>query len=689
MKNAETRYNIALCAINTRYSQSSIAVDYLSAYLEKYMSEKPDIKESYDLKIFEFNLTDSFEFIARNLCREEIHLYCFSVYIWNREITARIISFIKKAFPRAIVLVGGPEVISACTGEFEAMIGSDIALCGEGEWAFARFLELKINYFKNGMAHNYINKEEFCAIPGIAISELNGPGDFFYSSEPAVFDEPDKLPSIYDAYMKLRTQRSYVYLETARGCPNHCYYCLSSLKPAGKPAVRHFSMERVLSDIDKITDTLKIEKVRVIDRTFNEDPERALEIFKHIAAKDSENMMFQFEMSPYRFTPEMLDLLRSMKKKCFQFEIGIQSFDAGSLDSVGRGDMAADIKSGGDNNSNAGLVKKYTPSEILDILINETRVEVHADLMFGLPADTIDSCIRSFDALLMKAPDSVQFWQLKMLRGTRLRRDAEKLGMVYESYPPYAVIRTPQMSAADIFRLQKLGRYLDLLYNHGHIKKTLKFLFDIGKSPSGLFFSIIDHFEKNNIAETAVSRSNLFQYIREFAETAIKPGNGSHYDILSDLLRLDFIEGEKKRFSMPEFLDAKKPYQKKNAGVFAKINELFEAGKRKIKLSKEYSFHRFSYDVSGASRTPEKKECALMLKHFVNPDGTFGAEKIFLFEKNIMAALDLLAFADKNRYAKNEDAETPFEAMADDVIKDAADEIGSGIEDLRTAGMVL
>ncbi|HNY10370.1 MAG TPA: DUF4080 domain-containing protein [Candidatus Wallbacteria bacterium] len=680
MKNAETKYNIALCAINTRYSQSSIAIDYLSAYLEKYMSGKPDIKESYDLKIFEFNLTDSFEFMARALCREDIHLYCFSVYIWNREITARLISFIKKAFPEAFVLVGGPEVVSACAGESEAMIGADVALCGEGEWSFARFVELKINYFKNGMAHNFINKDEFCAIPGIAISGLNGPEAFFYSSEPAVFDDPDELPSIYDAYMKLRTPRSYVYLETSRGCPNHCYYCLSSLKPSGKPAVRRFSMERVFSDIDKITDTLKIEKVRVIDRTFNEDPERALKIFKHIAAKNIENMMFQFEMSPYKFTPELLDFLRTLKKKCFQFEIGIQSFDSGSLDSVGRGDMAADVK-------NIEREKKHTPSEILDILINETRVEIHADLMFGLPADTVDSCIGSFDALLMKMPDSVQFWQLKMLRGTRLRNEAEKLRMAYESYPPYAVIRTPKMSVADIFRLQKLGRYLDLLYNHGHIKNSVGFLFGITKSPSWLFFSIIEHFEKNNIAETAVSRSNLFQYIKEFAERTVKIKNERHYDILLDYLRLDFIEGEKKRFSMPEFLE--KPYQNINAGLFSKILESFDAEKRRIKISKTYSFHKFSYDISGNGRTPEKKECALVLKHLVNPDGSFGAEKQFLFEKDMIKALDFLSFADKNRYARSENSETLFNAGLEGVLKETTAEILAGIESLRAAGIVL
>jgi radical SAM superfamily enzyme YgiQ (UPF0313 family) len=670
-KNAEDiirpkKLKIALCAVNTRYTQNAAALDYLSGYLYKYLDSKNIGRELYELKIYEFNLNDTHEYASRVLCSNNADIYGFSTYIWNRDFITKLISFIRRAFPRALTLAGGPEVISVCRGESEAMCGASYAISGEGEISFAKFIELSIDSFRcSGAAAP--DRGRLMQIEGMA--HLNDSGGFEFCTEPAVVNNLDDLPSIFikpDEKQAARGGKNFVYLETSRGCPNHCHYCLSSLKPKNAPAVRYFSLSRVFKDIDTIINVLKIDKIRVIDRTFNDDPGRALEIFKYAAAAARPETLFQFEISPYKFTPELLDYLKSLDRQYFQFEIGVQSFNKKALDAVGR----VNCEAGSPAEAAAEEIKTARASDILDLLINETNVNIHADLMYGLPGDNYQNCISSFDELLSKTPDSVQFWQLKLLRGTKLRENAGKMGLIYDPNPPYAVIKTDTIDAFEMFKLQKLGRYLDLLYNHGHLKLTLRALFNFFKKPSALFFALIEYFERNDISETAISRQNLFLYIDRFGGETIKPSAADYYQVLSDCLRYDFIAGESKRFSLPDFL---KPLKIKRDGrLYEAVREgaqNFDGGGGRLKLSKTFSLIRFNNDIincaSGADisditdsktalfnfKNPPARAAYIALKHIVNSGGTFETQKFYFNDPLDFIALDYFYFADKNKPA--------------------------------------
>ncbi len=677
IKNAQNsttakKLKIALCAVNTRYTQNAAALDYLSGYLYKYLDSKNIGCDRYELKIYEFNLSDTHEYATRALCSNNADIYCFSIYIWNHDFIRKLISFIRRAFPHALTLAGGPEVISVCRGESEAMCGASYAISGEGEISFARFIELSIDSFQcSGEAAP--ERGRLMQIEGMA--HLSDSGAFEFCPEPAVVNNLDDLPSIFlkhDGRQAARGGKNFVYLETSRGCPNHCHYCLSSLKPKNAPAVRYFSLNRVFKDIDTIINDLKIDKIRVIDRTFNDDPGRALAIFKYAVSAARPETLFQFEISPYKFTPELLDYLKSLELQYFQFEIGVQSFNKKALDAVGRVNSESPARTSSDGEQAGGgstapeNAKTVNAGDILDLLINDTRINIHADLMYGLPGDNYQNCISSFDELLSKTPDSVQFWQLKLLRGTKLRENAEKMGLIYDLNPPYAVIKTNTIDAFEMFKLQKLGRYLDLLYNHGHLNLTLRALFYYFKKPSDLFFALIEYFERNDISETAISRQNLFLYIDRFNGETIKPSAADYYQILSDCLRYDFIAGESKRFSLPDFLKPQKI--KRDGRLYEAIRACAEnfAGGGRLKLSKTFSLIRFDNDIincpsgcdiSAAATTvfnfknpPARKVC-MALKHIVNNDGTFDTQKFYFNDPLDFLALDYFYYTDKNKPA--------------------------------------
>lgn len=656
----DKKLKIALCAVNTRYSQCAAALDYLGGYLYKYLDSKNISRGLYELKTFEFNLGDTHESATRALGSFEADIYGFSVYIWNRDFVKKLIAFIRTAFPDAVTLAGGPEVISVCRGDEEALCGAEFAISGEGEMSFARFAELALDAKKAGGTVRALDGERIMSIEGVARSYGDGAARrFAFSSEPAVVRDLDELPSIFlkQGGPAPRGGRDFVYLETSRGCPNHCHYCLSSLKPKDGPAVRYFSLERVFADIDRIMDGLKIDKVRVIDRTFNDDPERALAIFKYIASRARPGTLFQFEISPYKFTAPIVDFLKSLDGRCFQFEIGVQSFNRKALDSVGRVNSEPEAPETAPDGTVSGRA-----GDTLDVLINETKVNIHADLMYGLPGDNYADCINSFDMLLKKMPDSVQFWQLKLLRGTRLRENASKIGLVYDPNPPYAVIKTPSISVVEMFRLQKLGRYLDIIYNHGHLKLSVRALFDFFGRPSEFFFSLIGFFERNGIAETAISRQNLFSYLRGFAEEKARPASEEKYSVLSDCLRYDFIAGETKRFSLPDFLKPEK--MRRDQELFGYIQDSVLRPDSAVKLSRAFSLFRFDNDIVEAASGTElsgegsgfalnageagRRGAYMAVRHVANADGTFSARRYWFNDPQDFLALDYFYCADKN-----------------------------------------
>jgi hypothetical protein len=76
--------------------------------------------------------------------------------------------------------------------------------------------------------------------------------------------------------------------------------------------------------------------------------------------------------------------------------------------------------------------------------------------MIGLPGDTVDSVHRGIDYLQRARPFSeVQVFNLSILPGTAFRREAEQLGLVYQSRPPYYVLNTPTLDVEQIYALME------------------------------------------------------------------------------------------------------------------------------------------------------------------------------------------------------------------------------------------
>ena len=489
---------ILLVTLHAKYSHSSLALPCLAACCREV--------EGVDVIIREWTVNEPREHLLKLIMAERADLIAFSCYIWNIEMTLKIISDIKKIAPQKLIVLGGPEV---SFGVFELMHGNpavDFVIKGEGEQVFKRLVEaLTVN--PSGRSLTWIGNLFFREGENI-VSGLMTPELLQLDSIPSPFEE-----GLVDLSKPL------IYYETSRGCPFSCAFCLSS----AEGSVRSFSMERIERDLLFLM-THNVSKIKLVDRTFNYDADRAGEIWEFIL-RNNRGSHFHFEIAADLLTEENLRILAQVPENTFRFEIGIQSASASTLKRVGR---------------KADLSKI---SSAVQRLKRETKVELHLDLVAGLPGEDYDGFLKSLQVLASLEPHEIQIEPLKLLKGTKMREIAERENYQFSNSPPYTILSNPWLSFEDICRIETIGRLLDLFRKHGGFATAFTLLLRY------LPFSAILNRMAHCVGDEALSGFSCRRVYELFARLAAQMSLGSlgsleSLESLHDALFFDYCRCE-------------------------------------------------------------------------------------------------------------------------------------------------
>ncbi len=494
---------ILLTTLHAKYSHASLALPCLAARCRTI----PGV----DVVIREWTANEPREQILRRIMTERADLVAFSCYIWNIEKTLRIAADIKQIAADTLIVLGGPE---ASFGVFELMHahpGVDFVIKGEGEGGFQRLVETLA-------AED--SARVFSDIPNLFFRDDND-----IASGPPAREHLglDTIPSPFEAGL-VDLKKPLVYYETSRGCPFSCAFCLSSLEGM----VRSFSMERIESDLLFLMHR-GVGHIKLVDRTFNYDARRAGRIWGFIL-EHNRGSHFHFEIAADLLTAENLDLLKRVPEKTFRFEIGIQSTSEGTLRQVGRTGSLARIF---DN------VRR---------LRAETRVELHLDLVAGLPGEDYAGFLDSLRQVAGMAPHEIQIEPLKVLKGSPMREIARSRDYRFSDFPPYTILATPWLSFEDIGRIETIGRLLDLFHNHGGFAAALAFLLqgmDLGQ--------LFDHLARRAGTEnlSGFSTPRAYELFARLADPLVGDGDRR---LFHDALFFDYCHSELPRMGkLPGF----------------------------------------------------------------------------------------------------------------------------------------
>lgn len=425
---------ILLATLHAKYSHASLALPCLAVYCR----DLPDA----DITIREWTVNEPREHILRLVMAEKADLVAFSCYIWNIEQTLRIVSDIRKISPLTRIVLGGPEVSFGIFDLMHANPAVDFVIKGEGEEAFRRLI-LTLTGEHASLLH-----ESLTEIDNLFFRDS---GDCVSGPLSRKNLELDTLPSPFAAGL-VDFSKPLVYYETSRGCPFSCAFCLSSVEGA----VRSFSLERIKKDLLFLMES-GVAQIKLVDRTFNYDAGRADAIWEFIL-EHNRNSHFHFEISADLLTGTNLETLARVPAHTFRFEIGIQSASQATLEQVKR---------------SANLQRIFTS---VRRLMAETMVELHLDLIAGLPGEGYEGFLQSLQTVTDLHPHDIQIEPLKLLKGSRMREIGRREGYHFSDAPPYTILRNPWLSYEEICRVETIGRLLDLFNKHGGFAAALRIL---------------------------------------------------------------------------------------------------------------------------------------------------------------------------------------------------------------------
>ena len=460
---------ILLAACNAKYIHSNLAVYDLKAY-----------SSDYDKEVFlrEYTINQPKDEILKDIYGSGADVVCFSCYIWNISFVRELIRDLAKILPETAFWAGGPEVSYDAEKFLTEMPEMTGVLVGEGEKTFHDLLE----YYIDG-------KGSLGEIRGIAYRDgeeirHNGWRELMNLSE---------IPFVYQHLEKFENR--IIYYESSRGCPFSCSYCLSSIDKK----LRFRDLELVKKELQFFLDH-KVPQVKFVDRTFNCKHEHAMAIWKYILEHDNGVTNFHFEVSADLLRDEEMDLMAKMRPGLIQLEIGVQSTNQETIRAIHR---------------HMDLDKL---ERCVDRVHSFRNIHQHLDLIAGLPYEDYDTFHRSFNDVYQMKPDQLQLGFLKVLKGSLMKEEAEKYGIVHKEKEPYEVLSTKWLPYGDVLKLKAVESMVEVYYNSGQFQHTLEYLVPLAKDAFTFYESLGAFYEKKGYSEISHSRMRRYEILLEYLQ---------------------------------------------------------------------------------------------------------------------------------------------------------------------------
>ena len=470
--------DIVLTTLNAKFIHAAFGLRYLFANLGDLQSRAV---------IAEFDINQRPLDIAEALLAREPKIIGFGIYIWNVEEAAEVITVIKKIRPEIVIILGGPEVSYETEGQPIVAL-ADHVITGEADLKFAEvcrefvaagILPAVEPGFQPGgkgvagqrLAENTRNSTFPSASPGGRMPPSTA-GKMPAATLPKIItaELPDfsRLALPYDFYTDTDIAHRIIYVEASRGCPFTCEFCLSSLDIP----VRQVPLEKFLPAMQRLLDR-GLKQFKFVDRTFNLNIATSKALLEFFLARHQPGMFFHFEMIPDRLPNELREVIAKFPPGSLQFEVGIQTFNPAVGSLISRRQNYERM------------------AENFNFLRKETSVHIHADLIVGLPGETLESFAAGFDQLIALGPQEIQVGILKRLRGTPIVRHDAEWQMVYNAHPPYEILQNRLLNFATMQRLRRFAKYWDLVGNSGNFAETLPLVWRAG-SPFASFLGFSD-----------------------------------------------------------------------------------------------------------------------------------------------------------------------------------------------------
>ena len=368
-----------------------IGLAYLAAAIESH---------GHSAQIIDANKEGIFPEEIAGFVSEKPDIFGITANILTIKIAVVYAEALKRAYPQAQILFGGPQVSVMGAVLLERYQFVDALILGEGEATIAELAE------RVGQQDMYVG------VPGVIFRN----GSKIINNGPrALIEDIDLIPR--PAYHLLPHLSSYRtrsrafpvgYVFTSRGCPAACTFCYRNF--GNKWRAR--SPENIIEEISFLRKEYGIRQLDILDDNFSFDVDRAHRILEMIIAKRWD-LKINLQIG-VRIHSLNMDLLKTMKRAgVFKFGFGIESGDEA---------MLKRIKKGLDLDRAIEIVR----------MARSLGMVTHGYFIIGFPGDSPETMQRTIDFAKQLDPHYASFSICTPLLGTEMYNDIAHHGVFLE-----------------------------------------------------------------------------------------------------------------------------------------------------------------------------------------------------------------------------------------------------------------
>ncbi|MGL5786436.1 MAG: DUF4080 domain-containing protein [Bacteroidales bacterium] len=411
--------------LNASFAHTSLALPAIHA-----QAQVKEWSESVEWDVLSATLHMPVTNIVNDIIDKKPDILAATSWLFTAEMLHAVLTRVHALLPSCKIVMGGPEFL----GDNEMFLRNNsyvyAVFRGEGEESLPAWL--------NKLLHSSDDsKDTLTDITGACYIDASGNYVDNGHAKVARFQEleaPEESPFF-------RTDKAFVQLETTRGCFNTCAFCTSG----NDRPVRRISQAEIKRRLEFYANA-GITHIRLLDRTFNANSKQAhemLDLFESYAGK----LCFHLEIHPALLGESLRQRMAKLPIGLLHLEAGIQSLRQDVL------------------NTSKRLGSLEDSIEGLAYLCSLDNMEVHADLIAGLPLYTLQQLKEDVRTLASLKAGEIQLELLKVLPGTEMRERAKELGLIYSPLPPYEILASDGMTPADLQDSKRLSRMIDMYYN--------------------------------------------------------------------------------------------------------------------------------------------------------------------------------------------------------------------------------
>jgi radical SAM superfamily enzyme YgiQ (UPF0313 family) len=354
-----------------------VYLPFVSGILSAYIKTSSIVRDNFDVQPFIF-VPDGAEKIVS--LHEAPDVACFSISMWSEQLSLEVARIVKSKFPNCLIIFGGASCPHEPTNYMQNNNFIDVCVRAEGEDAFLAVVEK----FASG-------NSDFSNVPNVAFRKksANGKLEIYVNSETPEYDRSlDNYPSPYltGEYEYLLSKENHGFqaiVETNRGCPFLCTFCYWG-KGGNNTKYRFKNLETVYAELEYLSS-------RKIEYIFNADSNFGMH------QRDYDIALKLIELKTKNGYPEKF-------RTCWGKNTSERIFKIASLLQLHNLDKGVTLA----RQSNSDLVLsnikrdniKLEAYEYLEKNFNKLQVPIYAELILGLPGETLESWKEGIDQML-------------------------------------------------------------------------------------------------------------------------------------------------------------------------------------------------------------------------------------------------------------------------------------------------